>query len=337
MDWMESQHLAPDHAVRIDLISKLKGIQMAEEYFQSLPDLSKNHQTHGALLSCYCSKKLGEKAVAIFEKMKELGLVTGALEYNNLMTLHMKSGQAHEVERMFDEMKASNTLPDKCSYKILLESYALQNDIDSIERIVQGIEQNEGAWDWSVYCHLAAIYNSAKLFEKSRVSLKKAELVMNGRDTSPFPFLLSLYAGAGDLLEVKRVWGLLKARIHGTRPPTNKEYLALLQALKRFDDIDAMRDFFKEWELNLVSYDQKLMNAMIEAYLEKNMVEEARLLLETTAGEGIPPVLKSFWLFIHYYSRTGERDRAREWSSEASSFVKRGFKWECLERCLGRL
>lgn len=326
MDWMESQQLVGNHAVYIDLLSKHRGIKIAENYFYSLPDTSRNHQTYGALLSCYCSNRLNEKAMAIYEEMKELGLATGVLLYNNLMSLHMKSGQPKEVQRIFDEMKESNTFPDKVSYKILIESYALLDDIDSIERIVQEIEQNEGAWHWSVYCHLAAIYNSAKLFEKARLSLKKAELVMNGRDSSPFPFLISLYAGVSDLLEVKRVWALLKVRIHKARVPTNKEYLVMLHALKKLDEIAAMREIFEEWESNFVSYDMKLSNAVIEAYLEKHMVEEARLLLEKAIEEGAWPVLKSYMLFIGYYLKMGESDQARRWSFAASSFVKAGFK-----------
>ncbi|KAL0904394.1 hypothetical protein M5K25_026495 [Dendrobium thyrsiflorum] len=270
MDWMEGQQLGGNHAVRIDLLSKLKGIGMAEEYFYSIPDTAKNHQTYGALLSCYCSEKLNNKAIAIHNKMKELGLASSALAYNNVMSLHMKSGQPEEVRRLFDEMKATKTFPDKCSYKILIESYALLNDIDSIESIVQEME------------------------------------------------------GAGDLLEAKRVWASLNARIQKSRLPTNKEYLVMLQALKKLNDVAALKVLFEEWESNCVSYDMKLVNAVIGAYLEKHMVEEARQLLEKAMEEGAHLVLKSFWLFIDHYIKKGEKDQARWWSVEASSLVKRG-------------
>ncbi|PKU80838.1 Pentatricopeptide repeat-containing protein [Dendrobium catenatum] len=324
MDWMEGQQLGGNHAVRIDLLSKLKGIGMAEEYFYSIPETAKNHQTYGALLSCYCSEKLKDKAISIHNRMKELGLASSALAYNNVMSLYMKSGQPEEVRRLFDEMKATKTFPDKCSYKILIESYALLNDLDSIESIVQEMEVKEGAWHWSLYCHLAAIYNSAKHFEKARIALKKAELMMNGRDSSPFPFLISLYAAAGDLLEAKRVWASLNARIQKSRFPTNKEYLVLLQALKKLHDVAALKVLFEEWESNCVSYDMKLVNAVIGAYLEKHMVEEAIQLLEKAMEEGAHLVLKSFWLFIDHYIKKGEKDQARRWSVAASSLVKRG-------------
>lgn len=325
---MESQQLVYNHAVHIDLLSKVKGIGMAEEYFYSIPPNAKNHQTYGALLSCYCSEKLKDKAIAIYEKMKELGLASSALAYNNVMSLYMKLGQPEEVRRLFTEMKTTKTIPDKCSYKILIESYALLNDIGSIESIVQEMEGKEGAWHWSLYCHLAAIYNSAKLFEKAKISLKKAELMMNGKDSSPFPFLISLYAGAGDLLEVKRVWGLLKARIRKSRMPTNKEYLAMLQALKKLDDRAALRLLFQEWESNCVSYDMKLANIVIGAYLEKQMVEEARQLLEKAMEKGASLFLKSFCLFIDHHLKNGEKDRASRWSLVASRLVKRGHAGE---------
>ncbi|KAG0478330.1 hypothetical protein HPP92_013049 [Vanilla planifolia] len=322
MDWMESQHMVGSHAVHIDLLSKVKGIRMAEEYFCNLPAPAKHLQTYGALLCCYCSKKMKHDAFTIYEKMKELELVSCAFVHNNLMSLYLKLGQPEEVHKLFEEMKASNNIPDKCSYKILIESYAMLNNIDAIENIVQEMEGKEDAWHWSVYCHLAAIYNSSKLFEKARLSLKKAELLMCPRDLSPFPFLISLYAGAGDLIEVKRVWKLLKDRIKGDHLPTNKLYLVMLQALKNLDDFSSLKELFEEWESVCVSYEVKLVSTVIEAYLERDMVEEAIILLEKATEEGAHPLAKSFWLITDYYLSKGKLDQVRRWSRAASSMIK---------------
>ncbi|XBI44852.1 hypothetical protein VPH35_109456 [Triticum aestivum] len=65
MDWMEARgaKLTPGHqALRLDLVSKVHGIQAAEEYFWSLPDILKSRKTFSCLLNRY-----GEHGMAFKE------------------------------------------------------------------------------------------------------------------------------------------------------------------------------------------------------------------------------------------------------------------------------
>jgi pentatricopeptide repeat protein len=97
MDWMvhtKGMNMSyTNHAIRLDLIYKVRGIEAAEKYFDGLPDPAKNHRTYGALLNCYCSSKKEEKATDIYRKMDELGISSSTLPINNLMSLYMKLGQ----------------------------------------------------------------------------------------------------------------------------------------------------------------------------------------------------------------------------------------------------
>ena len=81
-----------DFALRLDLISKTKGVVAAENYFNDLPLQAKNKFTYGALLNCYCKENMEDKALALFEMINESNCVT-KLAFNNLMTLYMKLGQ----------------------------------------------------------------------------------------------------------------------------------------------------------------------------------------------------------------------------------------------------
>nr|CAD1833218.1 unnamed protein product [Ananas comosus var. bracteatus] len=280
MDWMEKRGMEithGGHAVRLDLIWKTRGIAPAEEYFSTLPNVAEQQRTYGALLNCYCSERMTEKATAHFEKMKELSLHSSAFVYNNIMSLYMKSGEFEKVPFLFDEMKTNNITPDNCTYRILIKSYASMNNIDYVDRAIQEMEGNRGALDWSTYCLLGSIYISAGLLEKAVIAVKKAELVMDRDDLSPFRFFISLYANAGNLAEVKRVWDLLKARV---RRPANVHYRLMLQALAKLDDVSSLKKCFEEWESGAVNYDMRLANIVIDAYTEKEMVEEAKLLQE---------------------------------------------------------
>ncbi|KAJ0978636.1 hypothetical protein J5N97_014110 [Dioscorea zingiberensis] len=280
VDWMvntKGMNLSiTNHAIYLDLVSKVKGIESAELYFSSLPVAFKKQQTYGALLNCYCNEKMAEKVIPLYETMKKLDLVSNNLVQNNMMAFYMKLGQPEKVQKQFKEMKSENIAPDNFSYCVLMNSYASQGDIDSVDEVVQEMEEaSDITLTWSAYSTLAGIYNAAGLFEKAEAALKKLEQLIDSRDREPFHFLISLYASTGNLAEVNRVWKSLKT----TFPKlTNMSYLIMLQALTKLDDLDSIERCFKEWESVHVAYDVRLMNLMIGAYLKKDMVKEAESL-----------------------------------------------------------
>uniref|UniRef100_A0A0A9CPX3 Pentacotripeptide-repeat region of PRORP domain-containing protein n=1 Tax=Arundo donax TaxID=35708 RepID=A0A0A9CPX3_ARUDO len=141
MDWMVNARgmtmSHTNHAIRLDLIYKVRGIQAAENYFDGLPDPAKNHRTYGALLNCYCSAKMEEKATDLYRKMDGLGISSSTLPINNLMTLYMKLGQHSKVDSLFEEMKVKNVKPDSLTCCILMTSYAASNKMDAIEDLLK--------------------------------------------------------------------------------------------------------------------------------------------------------------------------------------------------------
>ncbi|KAG1359164.1 pentatricopeptide repeat-containing protein [Cocos nucifera] len=323
MHWMERRGMeTPNgyHAIRLDLISKIKGIRSAEEYFSNLPEPAKNQRTYGALFGCYCSGRMMDRAVALFEKMKEWKFASNALIYNNLMSLYMKLGQLEKIPILFQEMKASNVLPDSCTYRIIMKSYVSMSDIVSVERVTQEMG-SQGASDCLTYCHLASLYNSAGLFEKAEIALKKAELVMGSHELSSFRLLISSYAAAGNLSEVKRVWNLFKARVPR---PTNTNYLIMLEALRKLDDMDGLKQCFEEWESGCVNYDIRLVNIFIGAYLRRGMEDEAKLLREKADQKGEWSDEHTFVLFIDHYLKSRKLELAQKYSKLATSIVKKG-------------
>ncbi|TVT96808.1 hypothetical protein EJB05_57976, partial [Eragrostis curvula] len=272
MDWMVNARgmnmSHTNHAIRLDLIHKVRGIQAAENYFDDLPDPAKNHRTYGALLNCYCSEKMEEKAADLYRKMDELGITSSTLPINNLMTLYMKLGQHRKVDSLFEEMKVKNVKPVSLTCCILMTSYAASNKIDAIEELLKEMAEKDVDLQWSAYSTLASIYVNANLVEKAESALKKLEeLVCDSDDRQPFDFLMSLYASAGNLSEVNRVWGVIKAKFFKV---TNTSYLGMLQALYKLNDLDRLKQIFEEWESSYEAYDMRLTNMMIRAHLKKH-------------------------------------------------------------------
>ncbi|ONK63214.1 uncharacterized protein A4U43_C07F12570 [Asparagus officinalis] len=329
MDWMvkiKGMNLSyTNHAIRIDLMSKVKGIESAEDYFSKLPENAKQEQTYGALFSCYCTEKMLDKALSLYKKMKELGFASNNLLHNNLMGLYMKLEQPEKVPIILKEMKANNLVPDNVTYCIVMNSYAALNDIDSVERVIQEMEDDENSViQWNAYSTLASIYISAGHFEKAESALKKLEGLIDSRERLPFHFLISLYASTGNLEEINRVWKSLKATFVKC---TNMSYLTMLQALNKLDDIEGMKQIYEEWELIHETYDSRLTNVLISCYLRNDMIEEADSLYMKTKDKQGKLDFRTCELFMDYYLKKNETGSAMEWLEIASRMAEDG-EWK---------
>lgn len=328
MDWMVSARgmnmSHTSHAIRLDLIYKVCGLEAAENYFASLPDAAKNHRTYGALLSCYCSSKMEEKATDLYCKFDELGIRSGTLPINNLMSLYMKLDQHRKVDSLFEEMKVKNVKPDNLTCCILMTSYTASNKIDAIEELLKDMAEKNVMLGWSAYSTLASIYVNAGRVEKAESALKKLEEVVRADDgRQPFDFLMSLYASLGNLSEINRIWGVIKAKFSKV---TNRSYLGMLHALYKLNDIERMKQIYMEWESNYVTYDVKLTNMMIRGHLKLGMTGEAELLCEKIKEKGAEFDTKTCELFLDHYMGKEDMNSALNWVENMTKLPKKAGK-----------
>uniref|UniRef100_A0A453N6C0 Pentacotripeptide-repeat region of PRORP domain-containing protein n=1 Tax=Aegilops tauschii subsp. strangulata TaxID=200361 RepID=A0A453N6C0_AEGTS len=171
MDWMESRGAKLHQALRLGLVSKVHGIQAAEEYFWSLPDKSK--ETYSCLLNCYGEHGMACKGLELYEKMKVMDIVPNTLLYNSLMTLYQKAGQPEKIPSTFEEMRES-------------------------EKVLEELEKVAPV-HWSLYTLMANSYIKLELFGKSEVALKKAEEVMDKAELLSILAIQPRLRGSGSL------------------------------------------------------------------------------------------------------------------------------------------
>jgi pentatricopeptide repeat protein len=123
-----AKFLPRDHAVHLDLIGQVHGVEAAETYFNNLSEKDKTENPYGALLNCYTREHLVDKALAHFQKMKEMGFVFSPLSFNNIMGLYTNLGQHEKVPSVIAEMKSNGVIPDNFSYRICINSYGTKAD-----------------------------------------------------------------------------------------------------------------------------------------------------------------------------------------------------------------
>ncbi|KAL9227644.1 hypothetical protein vseg_003311 [Gypsophila vaccaria] len=313
LDWMETGSVdISEHALRLDLICKLKGIQDAETYFFNLPPHAKKPFMFGALLNCYCDKKMHLKALALFRKMDEMNFVWNSLPFDNLMSLYMKLDQPQKVYPLVQEMKHRNIPLSNFSYNMWLQSCGRLKDLATVERLMEEVEgQTSLPNDWKIYSSLATAYFSVGQSQRAASALRKLEEVLdhaNLFDRTAYHHLISLYAKAGDEDSVFQTWSKLSSRFGDCH---NRSYLVMLQALSKLDNIEGLKMLLQEWESRCKSYDIRLPIVAVDAYLKHGMLQEAELAFKHIMGrKGQQKLWYAHVSFMDYYLGKHQIDSA---------------------------
>ncbi|KAG5625960.1 hypothetical protein H5410_011178 [Solanum commersonii] len=317
-EWMESSKIMisnGDRAIRIHLLANTKGTDSAEMYFDSLQESEKTSKTYGALLSSYCRQKMFNKVSKLFEKMKELNF-TSTLNYNNVISLHLRNGQPEKVSALVQEMEQRNIAVDMFTYNQLMNSYALVKDIVSVEAVLEKMEKHQVKFDWLTYGNLAGIYINTGYLDKANDSLQKMEKMKDMHDREAFHTLITLYQKTSNPSGVNRSWELLKS-VFPT--PSKFSYLIVLLALSKLGDSETLEKRFREWESGCKFYDIRVSNVMMESYLDRNMIEEANLLYQNVLKQGVEPNLRTYDAFTNFYIKNSQIDFALKYLEMGAS------------------
>lgn len=329
--WMSDRRYFPispgDAAYRLELISKVHGLENAETYFNNLPQQLKVYQSYGALLSCYAEEKAVEKAEAVFERMKELNMVA-SYAYNALMQLYCNMGQPDKVRSIFQSMEEKGVIPDVFSYNILIEAYASAADIQGIEKMFERIKNQKNLVNWHIYAVAATGFINAGLADKALVALRESEkLIPKNKGRVAYGYLLSVYADIGNKNELYRIWKTYKLRERAS----NSMYMCMISLLlKKMDDIDAAETILKEWQskskLKFSFYDFRVPNLLIGAYCTKGLLGKAETLVSEAIENGITPFANTWDRMASGYFKDGQISKGVEMTKRALVAGQIGWK-----------
>lgn len=274
-----------DLAVQLDLVSKVRGLDQAEEYFNRIPDSLRVDKLHGALLNCYAEKKSLEKAEETFQKMKELGFIKSSLSYNVMLGLYSRVGKHEKLKVLIQEMEGNGIKCDQYTFNILLNAYAVTYDIEGMEKLLKEMEDDpQVTVDFHAYFVGAKGYLKAGLSEKAFIMLRRSEQLINSSTQKKIHYehLVTLYAAAGKKDEVYRIWNLYK----NMGKLFNSGYLSVLSALVKLEDIDGAEKIYYEWESWKTIFDNRIANLLTSAYCKSGRLEKAYVFVERLINKG---------------------------------------------------
>lgn len=317
-EWMSIKGLCPvspgDRAVQLDLIGRVRGLDAAESYFDSINEQDKIDKIYGALLNCYVREGLVDKSLSHLQKMKDMGFASSPLTYNDLMCLYTHTGQFEKIPDVLSEMKENGVSPDNFSYRICINSYGSRSDIDSMEKVLEEMEsQPHIIMEWTTYTTVANIYIKVGLTEKALVFLKKAEEKLH-KDPLGYNHLISLYASLGIKNEVMRLWGLEKTTC---KKVINRDYITILGSLVKLCELEEAEAVLKEWEITCSCYDFRVPNCLLIGYCQKGLVEKAEAMLQGFIEKGKTPTPNSWAIVAAEYMNQENTRKAFECMKEA--------------------
>ncbi|KAF4367154.1 hypothetical protein F8388_006462 [Cannabis sativa] len=337
-EWMSSRELSPfapsDYAVQLDLIGKVRGLDSAESYFNSLSDQVKVDKLYGALLNCYVREGMIDKSLSHMKKMKELGFASSPLSYNDIMCLYLRTGELEKVPDVMSEMEKDGVKPDIFSYRVCMNSYWLRSDLNSMEKVFEEMKkQPHISLDWTTYAMVANFYIKAGDRDKALFSLMKCEELVD-KDALGYNHLISLYASLGNKEQMMRLWGLQKAKC---KNQINRDYRTMISLLVKLGEFEEAEVLLKTWESSQQFYDFRVPNILILGYCNKGLIEKAEAMLHEIIEKGRTPTPNSWAIIAAAYLDRQNMDTAFECMKKALAVQAENKLWRPKPQVISKL
>lgn len=278
-EWMvtnkEYELLENDYVARIELMTKVFGVDAAERYFEGLPTVAKTSETYNALLHCYAGAKLTDRAEALFERMMDSGLSFSALTYNEMMTLYMSVGLVEKVSSVLEELKSRNVVPDIFSYNLWISSCAAALNMDEVRRILDEMSHDSRSKkEWERYRSLTNIYiTSGQLLTSDNGGLVETDKRITQREWIAYDFLIILYASMGNKDKVDQIWRSLKMT---KEKMTSRNYVCILSSYLILGHLKEVGDVLSQWKQSATpNFDLSACNRLMDSFKEIRLMERA--------------------------------------------------------------
>ncbi|KAF5744265.1 hypothetical protein HS088_TW08G00865 [Tripterygium wilfordii] len=308
-----------DAAIQLDLIAKVRGISVAEDFFTRLPDSLMDKRMCGALLNAYVRATMLEKAEAFFDDMRSKGYATHHLPFNVMMTLYMNLKEYDKVESIISEMMQKNIQLDIYSYNIWLSSRGSQGSSERMEQVFELMKQDRTINpNWTTFSTMATMYIKLGQLDKAQDCLKKVESRITGRDRIPYHYLLSLYGTVGNKDEIYRVWNIYKTLFPSV---PNMGYHAMISSLNRVGDVEGAEKIYEEWLSVKSAFDPRIANLLMGWHVKDGNLDRAESIFNEMLEMGGKPN-SSTWAIL------AEGHTAERRISEALSCWKKAYAAE---------
>ncbi|KAF9608217.1 hypothetical protein IFM89_008172, partial [Coptis chinensis] len=264
-----------DYGVRIDLMTKVFGIDAAERYFEGLPLEVKTGETYTSLLHSYAGSKMTERAENFFQRVQEENVSLNAMMYNEMMTLYMSVGQLEKVPSVIEDMKRRKVSPDLFTYNLWISACAANLDIDSVKSILDEMScdpNSDGGWE--IYRQLTSIYiNAGNLVNSDGTSVVETERKITQKESITYDFLIILYTGLKNKEKINQIWKSLRM---APMKMTSRNYICVISSYLMLGHFKEVDEVFEQWKQSTTTdFDSYACSRLLSAVAGAGLVDKA--------------------------------------------------------------
>ncbi|XP_074276771.1 pentatricopeptide repeat-containing protein At1g80270, mitochondrial-like [Silene latifolia] len=306
-EWFEkredSDFSERDYASRVDLIAKVRGLQKAESYVDSIPKSFREEVVYRTLLANFVSATLVDKAEKLFNKMKDLDFPVTVFTCNQMLLLYKRSDR-RKIADVLLMMEKENLKPSVFTYQVLIDTKGQSGDIHGMEQVVETMKAEGVEPDIRFQAVLARHYASAGHKEKAEDVLKE----MEGTDlkNNPFicPIVLPIYAKLGNAEQVERIWKFSESS------PRQANFFAAIDAYGKLKNIKQAEAIFEKMIKTYKKLTSRHYTIMLQVYAENKMLSKAKELLQRMTDAGCPIGPTAWDSLVKLYVDIGEIEKA---------------------------
>uniref|UniRef100_A0A2P2Q2T3 Uncharacterized protein MANES_18G062400 n=1 Tax=Rhizophora mucronata TaxID=61149 RepID=A0A2P2Q2T3_RHIMU len=310
--WMGDRqkfHMLPaDHAMRMELIIKVHGLREAEDYFKLLSDYASQKAASLSLLRGYVKERDTRNAEAYMMNLKDLGLLVSPHLYNEMMKLYVATSQYDKVPLVILQMKQNQIPRNVLSYNLWMSANGELSGVSKAEMVYKEMKDDKNVeMGWSTPSTLANIYMKAGIDDKAISALKVAEKKLSSHSYVGYFFLITQYCSLKNKEGVLRIWEASKVV---TGRMTCANYIRILSCLVKLDDLAEAERVFLEWESNCQTYDIRVSNVLLGAYMRNGLIDKAETFHLHTLERGGSPNYKTWEILMEGWVKSQKMDKA---------------------------
>lgn len=300
-----------DYASRLDLISKVRGLHKGEVYIKRVPESFRGELVYRTLLSNYAATSNVRKAEEVFKKMKDLGFPLSTFACDQMLILYKRVNKK-KIADVLLLMEKETLKPSLNTYKILIDTKGLSNDITGMEKIMETMKSEGVELDLRAQFIIARNYASAGLKEKAEKLLKEIEGESLEENRHVCKDLLSIYGFLQNADEVTRIWKICEEN------PRYNESLAAILAFGKIDKVKEAEAVFEKMLKMAHRVSSNVYSVLLKVYVDHKMVSEGKDLVKQMSDSGCNMGALTWDAVIKLYVEAGEVEKAESSLSKAT-------------------
>lgn len=268
----------------IDALCDYKHVIEAEELFlKKREDLGFKDDVkfYNIILRGWFKMEWWGKCREFWEEMDRRGVCKNVYSYSICMDIQCKSGKPWKAVKLYKEMKRKGIRLDVVAYNTVIRAIGLSEGVDFSIRVYRemkevGCEPNVVTYNTIIklLCENGRVREAYKVFDQMR-------------EKGCAPNVMTYHCFFGCLEKPKQILRMFDRMINTGVRPRMDTYVMLMKKFGRWGFLRPVFIIWKKMEEQGCSPDACAYNALIDALVQKGLVDEARLYEEQMLAKGL--------------------------------------------------